>query len=155
MVAPESFCYVVSRKLVFARAKSSCLLSSNANSKTSIFEYDVIMTSRTPYDTHHGAVINRDKFDACTSSSFKGVKTERHACMHTHTHIHTQTDRIALHSIEYRCFHFQPIFDEIISIPDLQSVFEEFINYVLISRNVFTVNALLYSDKASSKSILS
>ena len=38
-----------------------------------------------PYDTHHGVVINRAKFDACTSSSFTGVKTD------------TPTDRIALY----------------------------------------------------------
>ena len=31
-----------------------------------------------PYDTHHEVVINRAKFDACTSSSFTGVKADRH-----------------------------------------------------------------------------
>ena len=46
------------------------------------------MTSRTPFDTHHGVVINRAKFDAFTFSSFRVVKTD------------TQTDRIALYSIE-------------------------------------------------------
>ena len=44
-----------------------------------------------PYDTHHKVVINRAKFDAGTSSSFRGVKTESQK----HRHI----DRIALCSI--------------------------------------------------------
>ena len=30
-----------------------------------------------PYDTQHGMVINRGKFDACAYSSFRGVKTDR------------------------------------------------------------------------------
>ena len=38
-----------------------------------------------PYDTHHGVMIIRAKFDACTYGSFRGVKTD------------TQTDRIALY----------------------------------------------------------
>ena len=29
------------------------------------------------YDTHHGVVINRAKFDAFICSSFRGVKTDR------------------------------------------------------------------------------
>ena len=29
------------------------------------------------YDTYLGVVINRAKFDACTYSSFRGVKTDR------------------------------------------------------------------------------
>ena len=29
-----------------------------------------------PYNTHHGVVINRAKFDACTCSSLRGVKTD-------------------------------------------------------------------------------
>ena len=29
------------------------------------------------YDAHHEVVINRAKFDACTSSSFEGLKTDR------------------------------------------------------------------------------
>ena len=33
------------------------------------------MTSRTPFDTHPGVVINRAKFNAPTFSSFGGVKT--------------------------------------------------------------------------------
>ena len=37
------------------------------------------------YVTHYGVVINRAKFDACTCSSFRGVKIDRH------------TDRIALY----------------------------------------------------------
>ena len=40
------------------------------------------------YDTQHGVVINLGKFDACTSSSFRGVKA------------HEQTDRIMLYSID-------------------------------------------------------
>ena len=32
-------------------------------------EYDVIVTSRTPCDTHFKKVINRAKSDACTSST--------------------------------------------------------------------------------------
>ena len=35
------------------------------------------MMSRTLYDTHHRVVINRGKFDACNSSSFRGVKADR------------------------------------------------------------------------------
>ena len=38
---------------------------------------DVMMTSRTPYGTHHDVVINRAKFDTYTSSSFRGAKTDR------------------------------------------------------------------------------
>ena len=29
------------------------------------------------HDTHHGVVIDRAEFDACTFSNFKGVKTDR------------------------------------------------------------------------------
>ena len=47
-----------------------------------------ILRHEFPYDTHHGMVINRAKFDTCTSSCFRGVKTD------------TQTDRIALYSID-------------------------------------------------------
>ena len=47
-----------------------------------------------PYDTHHGVVTNRAKFDACTCSSFRGVKRN------------TQTDRIALYILdEKKVFH--------------------------------------------------
>ena len=35
------------------------------------------MTSRTPYDTHRGVMINRGKIDACTTSTFRGVKADR------------------------------------------------------------------------------
>ena len=42
-----------------------------------IFDYDVIMTSRNPYDTHHRVVIHHARFDVCTSSSFRKVKTDR------------------------------------------------------------------------------
>ena len=45
------------------------------------------MTSQS-YDIHHGVVINRAKFDACTYSSFRGVETDRH------------TDRIALYILD-------------------------------------------------------
>ena len=52
----------------------------------------LIMTSpwhhQYPYDTHHGVVINRAKFETCTHSSFRGVKTD------------TQTDRIALYTLD-------------------------------------------------------
>ena len=41
-----------------------------------------------PYDTHHGVVMSPAKFDACTCSSFRGVKTE------------TQRDRIALYILD-------------------------------------------------------
>ena len=54
--------------------------------KKIIFNYNVTDASPTPFDTHHGVVINRAKFDACTSSSFRGVKTN------------TQTDKIALYT---------------------------------------------------------
>ena len=49
-------------------------LSSNAIKKNS-FDYDVIVTSRIPYDAHHVVKINRAKFDVCRPSSFRGVKT--------------------------------------------------------------------------------
>ena len=42
-----------------------------------------------PYDTNHGVVINRAKFDGCTCSTFRGYKTD------------TQTDRIALYTVQY------------------------------------------------------
>ena len=42
---------------------------------------------------YHSVVINRAKFDACTSSNFRGVKTDRHTF--------TQTDRIALYILDY------------------------------------------------------
>ena len=74
---------------------SSCPVLSNANSKKIIFDYDLMMTSSTPYDTHHGVVTNRAKFDASTSSTFIGVKTDRH------------TDRIALYSIDICLSSFQ------------------------------------------------
>ena len=41
------------------------------------FGCDVIMTSRNPYDAHHGVVINRAKFDVCTFSSLRGVIADR------------------------------------------------------------------------------
>ena len=47
------------------------------------------------YDTHHGVVINRVKFDACTCSSFRGVKTD--------TQTHRQTDRIVLYILDMEC----------------------------------------------------
>ena len=50
--------------------------------KKLIFDYDVIVTSRTPL----GLPPNRAKFDVSTPSSFGGVKTD------------TQTNRIALYS---------------------------------------------------------
>ena len=43
-----------------------------------------MMTPRIPHSTYHGVVINRAKFDVCSSSSFREFKTDRH------------TDRIAL-----------------------------------------------------------
>ena len=62
-----------------------------------IFYFGVMVTSQTPYDTHPEEVINRAKFDISTSSSFGGVKTDRH------------TDRIALYVLdEYRVFRRQP-----------------------------------------------
>ena len=53
-----------------------------------------------PYDTHHEVVINRAEFDACTCSSFRGVKTDRQTR-------HKQTE---LHFIYYLIFFIkQPI----------------------------------------------
>ena len=49
------------------------------------------MTSKLPYDTQHGMVINRSKFDVSTSSSFGEVKTYIHKYICT-----VRTDRIAL-----------------------------------------------------------
>ena len=46
------------------------------------------MTPSTPDDTHSGMVISRAKSYVSTSSSFGGVKTDRH------------TDRIALYGID-------------------------------------------------------
>ena len=43
-----------------------CQVMPTANS---IFNYDLIMTSQTPYDAHQEVVINHSKFDAYTSSS--------------------------------------------------------------------------------------
>ena len=52
--------------------------------------YDVIITSRTPYDTH--MVINCARFDVSKSSSFGGVKT------------HLQTERILIYlTISWLC----------------------------------------------------
>ena len=45
-----------------------------------------------PCDTHHEVVINRTKFDVCTSSSLRGVKTD--------TQTDRQTDTPALYSID-------------------------------------------------------
>ena len=36
------------------------------------FDYEVVNAC----DTHHWVVINRAMFDACTSSSFRGVKSD-------------------------------------------------------------------------------
>ena len=35
-----------------------------------------------PYDNQHEVVINRAKFDACTYSSFRGVKTDTQTQLH-------------------------------------------------------------------------
>ena len=48
------------------------------------------------YDTRHGVVINRAKFDACTSSSLREVKEDRH----TQRHKDTQADKTVLYSID-------------------------------------------------------
>ena len=37
-------------------------------------DYDIIMTSQTPHNTHHEVVINHAKFNVCTPSSFEGVR---------------------------------------------------------------------------------
>ena len=42
-----------------------------------ILDYDVIVTLKTPYDTHPKKVINRAEFDVSTQSSFGRVKTDR------------------------------------------------------------------------------
>ena len=42
-------------------------------------------------------MINRAKFDACNSSSFSGVKTDRQ----TDTQTHKQTDRIAFYVLDF------------------------------------------------------
>ena len=42
---------------------------------------------------------NRAKFDACTSSSFRGVKTD--------TQTHRQTDRIALYILDAKVAHYE------------------------------------------------
>ena len=36
------------------------------------------MTSQLPVDTHYEVVINRAKFDVCTPSSIRGIKTDKH-----------------------------------------------------------------------------
>ena len=36
-----------------------------------------MMTSLTPYDTHHGVVNTHGKFDGCTFSSYREVKADR------------------------------------------------------------------------------
>ena len=56
--------------------------------KKIILGYDVMMMSPILYDTQHGVVINRAKFDACAYSSFRGVETDRH------------TGRIALYVLD-------------------------------------------------------
>ena len=49
--------------------------------------------------TFHGVVINRAKFDACTSSNSEELKqTDRHR--------DTQTDRIALYMLDNCLYHF-------------------------------------------------
>ena len=55
-------CFSLARHLNFK--KISCIVTSSCRHEP-------------PYDTHHGEVINRAKFDVCTCSSFKEVKTER------------------------------------------------------------------------------
>ena len=58
------------------------------------------MTSRAPCNTHPEEGINPAKFDVSTTSSFEGVKTDRH------------TDRIALYMF---CCRFSRVFyDDII-----------------------------------------
>ena len=62
-----------------------------------IVDYDVIVTSRTPYDTHAEEVINRAKLNVNTPGSVGGVKTDRH------------TDRIALYTTYFCklfCIHY-------------------------------------------------
>ena len=51
-----------------------------------------LLRHKYPYDTHCGAVINRSKFDTCTYSSFRGVKTD--------TQTDRQTDRISLYILD-------------------------------------------------------
>ena len=44
------------------------------------------------YDTHHRVVSNRAKFDACTYSSFRGIKTDK------------LTDRTAFYILDFLVF---------------------------------------------------
>ena len=61
---------------------------SNAISKKLFLVMTSSLRHKHPHDAHHGVVINRAKFGACTYSSFRGVKTD------------TQTDRIALYILD-------------------------------------------------------
>ena len=61
--------------------------------KKIMFNYDVIMTSLTPYDIHSKQVNNGAKFDDWTPRRFGGVKADRH------------TDRIALYISNDRLYY--------------------------------------------------
>ena len=57
--------------------------------KKVIFDLDVIVKSRSPYDTHFGMVINCAEFVVCAPGCFGEVKIDKH------------TDRIGLYILDY------------------------------------------------------
>ena len=75
-----------------------------------IFDYDLIMMPRTPYNIPPGEVINCAEFDIFLPSSFGGVSTNTHTHTHTHTHTPPRRDEISLlneditHSLGVRYF---------------------------------------------------
>ena len=71
---------LVGQILAFVYAKNCFPQSKNAilNKIAFDFDYDVIMSHKSPYKTHPGKVINRSKFDVCMLSSFGEYKTDRH-----------------------------------------------------------------------------
>ena len=50
--------------------------------KKLISDFDVIVTSRTPYDTYLKKMINCAKFDVCKPNSFGRAKTDRQTSKH-------------------------------------------------------------------------
>ena len=53
------------------------LLCQKTQIKNIIFDYDVMMMPRTPFQHPHWEMINCAKLDVCTPSSFGGSKTHR------------------------------------------------------------------------------
>ena len=69
---------LVSRVLTFVQAQNRFPRSKTAIFTEIISDYDLIVTSRTPYHAYPKQMINSAKFDVCTPGSIGEVKTDRY-----------------------------------------------------------------------------